>query len=251
MSNLNVPYPHAASHAPGGSDQVTGSVPLSGAALPGLPNASYPVGTLFCRTSDFTLWRSNGASWDQLGGGGAGSSTSPQKPVGNLRGVISTGSTIGINQIRLVRYTIEQAGSWIGATVYTVVTDAAKNHAFGVYSPTVTNLTKLTDSPTAAIPAANVWTDFTFNTPIAVTVGQQVLAAIHTDSSTASWGRPANPVNNAQAQLPAGYITDADASNLLCMNFNRGSFSSPLPNSIAVASLTATANLFVFYMKYA
>jgi len=219
----------------------------SGAALPGLPQALvYPSGALFGRTTDATLWRSTGAAWEQVGG-----DQNVQKPPGNLRGVISTGSTIGVNQIRLVRYTIEVTGSWIGACVYTVVTDAAKNHCFGVYSPTATNITKLGDSPTAAIPAANVWTDFTFNTPIPVVRGQTVLAGVHTDSSTASWGRPANPVNNGQITLPAGYITDPDGTNMLGLNFNRGSFSSPLPNTIAVASLTASTNILVWYMKYA
>ena len=39
----------------------------SGAALPGLPQPLvYPAGALFCRTTDSTIWRSNGGGWDQL-----------------------------------------------------------------------------------------------------------------------------------------------------------------------------------------
>lgn len=57
----------------------------SGAALPGLPNAQvYPAGALFCRTTDFTLWRSTGAAWNQVSG-------VPQDPAmgGDLTGTAS------------------------------------------------------------------------------------------------------------------------------------------------------------------
>lgn len=57
----------------------------SGAALPGLPDAlAYPAGALFCRTTDFTLWRSTGAAWNQVSG-------VPQDPAmgGDLTGTAS------------------------------------------------------------------------------------------------------------------------------------------------------------------
>jgi len=259
----------------------------SGVALPALPQPLvYPSGALYCRTTDFTIWRSNGGGWDQLatppasyalGGDLTGTTAAAQIAAGAIvnadvnpsaaiaatklalptpygfsndrSGVIASGSAPGVNQIRMMRWTVEETRSYTEMTVYLTAV-AAANMVAGVYDTSATNLNLLGSTNSIAIGSLNTWqAGLVFTSAVPLTIGQDVFIAVHTDNSTPAFGRTAVASNTAVSQLPAGYLRGGDASGFNWCNFNRGSYSAPLPNTISVASLTSNAGGFIFWIK--
>lgn len=78
LTDARTPTSHASTHIPGGSDalDLTKIVGI-GAALPTLPDALYPAGSLFGvgTVAPYLLYRSTGSAWDQIGGAGGSSVT--------------------------------------------------------------------------------------------------------------------------------------------------------------------------------
>lgn len=243
--------------------------PGSGAALPTLPDANYPEGSLFCRTSDFSLWRvaAGGASFNAITSGLAAGAVTNTEVAANAAiaesklaltnepnsndpgGVIVNGTSPGINQVRGMRYTVRKTGSIVGMAVY--LTATAGNWVGGIYDTTVTTLAVLASTVSTAGGTANTWQGVDFTSPLSVVRGQSIFVCVHTDNSTIAFGRTATGANTAvSGPLPANYIPDADNSQYIWWNFNRGSYSAPLA-PITVASLTSNAGSFVFWLKYA
>jgi len=83
LTNSRTPSTHASTHVPGGSDEIdlTKIVALSG-SFPTLPNSLYPAGSLLAygASAPYTLYRSTGSAWDQVGASSSGST--PSGPAG-------------------------------------------------------------------------------------------------------------------------------------------------------------------------
>lgn len=286
LSDARTPTGHHASHEPGGGDAMAvdaaagvGSLRTIGAgalqATAGndarLSNKRVPVdGTV---DKGALLWDAGSSSWvnSKIAAANitAGTITNTEvsnsaaiaesklaltsgisKPYTNDDGVITSGNAIATNGVRGIRFTVPATGTWLGITVYLTATSG--NIVAGVFDTTVTNLAVLASTGVVAAGTLNTWqTGLDWTTPLAVVRGQVVFVALHTDNATVAFGRTGASSNNAIAgPLPAGYITDADATNLLIWNWTRGSFSAPLTAAPTV-SLTASGGGFKFYMKYA
>ena len=163
-------------------------------------------------------------------------------------GVIASGSAPGVNQVRLMRYTVEETRTYTSMLVYLTAV-AAGNMVGGIYDTSATNLAVLGSSASVAIGSLNTWQQIDFTSGVPLTIGQDIFVAIHTDNSTVAFGRSAVASNTAvSGPLPAGFIRGGDASGFNWCNFNRGSYSAPLA-SIPVASLTSNAGGFIFWLK--
>ena len=67
LSDARTPTAHASSHQPGGSDGIDlETIYGKGSTLPTLPNAAWPAGAMFYRTTDLVTYRSYGSGWDPL-----------------------------------------------------------------------------------------------------------------------------------------------------------------------------------------
>lgn len=83
LSDARTPTAHASTHIPGGSDALDLTKIIAiGSSLPTLPNALYPAGTLFGvgAAPPYLLYRSNGSTWQQIGGAGGGITVSDSAP---------------------------------------------------------------------------------------------------------------------------------------------------------------------------
>ena len=75
LTDARTPTIHATSHVPGGADAIDLTKIIAvGASLPTLPSALYPAGALFGvgAVAPYSLYRSTGSAWDEIGGGGGG-----------------------------------------------------------------------------------------------------------------------------------------------------------------------------------
>lgn len=243
--------------------------PGSGAALPVLPDANYPAGALFCRTTDFTLWRSTAAVWNQITANvSAGAITNNEvsaaaaiaesklsiaekigEPYCTDRGLIISGNAVVANHIRGMRYRWPKSGTVLALSVFCVT--AGGNAVLGIYDLSATNLNLLATGPQQASGATATWHDATMTTPLVVVGGTDAYLVIHSDNVAAFWGRTAALNSNvSQGPLPAGYMSGADGLSLRSWDYNRTTFSAPLPNTIPTASCTASPPI-VIYVKYA
>ena len=164
-------------------------------------------------------------------------------------GLIISGNAIVANHIRGMKYRWPKSGSVTGLGAFVIAT--AGNCVFGVYDTAVTNLGLLATTATAAAGANNTFQAQDFTTPLTVVAGTDAYLVIHSDNTSLSFGRTAALANNAsQGPFPTGFMTGADALLLRSWDFNRASYSAPLPSTIATASCSAAAPI-VIYVKYA
>ena len=167
------------------------------------------------------------------------------------RGLIISGNAIVANHIRGMKYRWPKTGNVTGLAAFIVAT--AGNSVFGIYDCAATNLNLLASSATAAVGSNNTWQaqDLTAVGGLAVTAGTDAYLVLHSDNTSATWGRTAALANNAsQGPFPTGYMTGADALLMRSWDFNRASYSAPLPNTIATASCSVSPPI-VIYVKYA
>lgn len=164
-------------------------------------------------------------------------------------GILTSGNVVVLNHIRGVRYRWPKTGSVTGLAVYIQVSSG--NFVVGIYDLAATNLNLLKGSASTVAGTVSNWQNVDLSSALAVVGGDDAYLVVHPDNSTVSFGRAGALVsNNAQGPMPAGYMSGADGLSLRSWDFNRASFSSPLPNTIAVASISSNAPI-VFAVKYA
>lgn len=171
-----------------------------------------------------------------------------QEPFGPEPGIVVSGTALTANHMRGVRYTVPKTGSITGMCIYVQATGG--NYYCAVYDMSATNLVKQAESPLQAASGANTWQNNDFSVALSVTKGQKFYFCVHSDNAALFFGRTGLVANIiVGGPLPAGYLSGADAANMRCWNWNRGSFSAP-PTNVPVASIAGN-QAFVFFVKYA
>ena len=166
------------------------------------------------------------------------------------RGLIISGNAVVANHIRGMKYRWPKTGSVTGLAVY-VIAGAAGNVTLGIYDTSATNLNLLATSASAAVGANNTWQNADMTVALPVVAGTDAYLVVHGDNASATYGRTAALASNvSQGPLPAGYMTGADGLLMRSWDFNRASYSAPLPNTIATASCSVSPPI-VVYVKYA
>lgn len=180
---------------------------------------------------------------------GAASAVTTPEPYCTDYGLIISGNSIVANHIRGMKYRWPKTGTIVGIAAFVVTT--AGNVVFGIYDLAATNLNLLASSASAAVGSNFTWQNGDMTTPLPVVAGTDAYLVLHSDNVTAAFGRTAALVNNAaQGPLPTGYMTGADALSLRSWDFNRTTFSAPLPTTIPTASCAVSPPI-VVYVKYA
>lgn len=164
-------------------------------------------------------------------------------------GILTSGNAVTLNHIRGVRYRWPKNGTVTGLALFLTATSG--NFTVGVYDLAATNLNLLRGSASTVAGGASAWQGVDLSSGLVVVGGDDVYLVVHTDNSTVAFGRSGALVsNNAQGPFPAGYMSGADGLLRRSWDFDRGSYSSPLPNTISVASISSNAPV-VFAVKYA
>lgn len=227
LSDARSPTAHATRHEPGGIDAMAVDAAAATASL-------RTIGTGALQAASGTDPRLS----ERIG-----------EPYCTDRGLIVSGNSVVLNHIRGMLYRWPKSGTVASLAVFCTATGG--NLVLGIYDQSATNLNQLATGPSQASGANNTWHSADMTTPLPVVAGQDAYLVLHTDNTSAAYGRTGALANNlSQGPLPAGYITGADGLRMRSWDFNRGSFSAPLPNTISVASIVVGTPI-VVYVKYA
>lgn len=223
--------------------------PGSGASLPVLPDANYPAGALFCRTTDFTLWRSTAAVWNQITASvAAGAITNTEVSAtaaiakSKLASLaiadadVAAGAAIAESKVAVIDRSQQPYG--VGSpglitTALAVTTNSARgmrwtvaktgsitdmmvytsvssgNFQLGIYDVAATTRHLL---KATAIVASTVTAGFQpvpLSSSLAVTAGDNIDLAIWSDNVTLTFGRASTYLSNNSTLLPAGWLGGA------------------------------------------